>query len=159
VSSKSWHISQENLGTNTKEAFSVLNCCRVICWNRSYYTDLYMSYSSKHWHKNRGKRSHDFRGKFSRFSKGGRSYGQQGTAACGWYISRGVVFSKSVQLYELWHGFQGRFVGDCFCVVSGFSLGWKCIVAADKSFLKLIESLSLFGLPHIGVFPGICLNL
>jgi hypothetical protein len=88
---------------------------------------------------------------FLGFSEGGRSYGQQGTTACCWHISRGVVFSKSVQLYGLWHGFQGRFVGDCFCVVSGFSLGWKCTVAVDKSFLKLIESLSLsLGFPTLG---------
>jgi hypothetical protein len=42
-------------------------------------------------------------------------------------------------------------VGDCFYAVSDFSLGWKCIVVADKSFLKLIEALSLsLGFPTLG---------
>jgi hypothetical protein len=54
--------------------------------------------------------------------------------------------------------YEANFWWDCSCAVSAFSLGWKCTVATDKSFLKLIEALSLFGFPHIGVFLGICLN-
>jgi hypothetical protein len=38
-------------------------------------------------------------------------------------------------------------------------LAGKCILVDNKSFLKLIESLSLFWFPRIGVFLGICLNL
>jgi hypothetical protein len=47
--------------------------------------------------------------------------------------------------------YEAKFWWDCFCVLSGFSLGWKCTMVADKSFLKLIESLSLsLGFPTLG---------
>jgi hypothetical protein len=42
---------------------------------------------------------------------------KEGKTTCCGHISRGFVFSKFVQLYELWHIFQGRFVGDCFFVL------------------------------------------
>jgi hypothetical protein len=71
-----------------------------------------------------------------------------------WALFPRCCFSKFIQLYRLWHGNRGRFWWDIFCSVSAFSLGWKCIVAADKSFLKLIETLSLsvWVSPHWG-FP------
>jgi hypothetical protein len=60
-------------------------------------------------HENRGKLGHGFRGILEEFSKGGWSYRREGTVAyCG------TNFSKFVQLYELWHDFQDRFVGDSF---------------------------------------------
>jgi hypothetical protein len=55
------------------------------------------------------------------FSKGGHSYEKQGTIACCGNFFRGDIFSKSVQLYGLWHGFQGSLWVGQFCVVSCFS--------------------------------------
>jgi hypothetical protein len=55
------------------------------------------------------------------FSEGGRSYRRQGVAACFGHILRGSNFSKSLQLYELWHKFQGSFVVGQFCAVSCLS--------------------------------------
>jgi hypothetical protein len=67
------------------------------------------------------------------FSKG-RLYRRQGTASsCGTNFEV-PTFIKSVQFYGLWHGFQGRFVGDCFCVVSGFSLHWKSVIVVFMYF-------------------------
>jgi hypothetical protein len=59
--------------------------------------------------ENRGKLGHGFRGILEEFSEGGRPYKREGTTAC-----CGTNFSKSVQLYGLWHDFQDRFVGDSF---------------------------------------------
>jgi hypothetical protein len=47
------------------------------------------------------------------------------------------IFSKSIQLYELWHEIQGRLWWDRFCLVSSFSLGWKCVIVADMYFLEV----------------------
>ena len=40
------HDSQESQGTNPKEAFSVLICSSVICWNRPYCMDPYRPYNN-----------------------------------------------------------------------------------------------------------------
>jgi hypothetical protein len=67
-----------------------------------------------------------FEAAFAEFSEGGRPYRRQGTTACFGHIFRGAIFSKSVQLYGLWHGFQGSFVVGQFCAVS--CLSWLEIV-------------------------------
>jgi hypothetical protein len=64
-------------------------------------------------HENRGKLGHGFRGILEEFSEG-RSYRREGIAACCGMNFKVPNFSKSVQLYGLWHGFQDRFVGDSF---------------------------------------------
>jgi hypothetical protein len=75
-----------------------------------------------------------FEATLEEFSVGDWPYKRQGTTAyCGMNFEV-PIFNKSVQLYGLWHGFQGRFVGDCFCAVSGFSLGWKSVIAAVMYF-------------------------
>jgi hypothetical protein len=65
-------------------------------------------------HENRGKLGHDFRGILEEFSEGGCPYRREGTATCCGTNFKVPNFSKSVQLYRLWHGFQDRFVGDSF---------------------------------------------
>jgi hypothetical protein len=75
-----------------------------------------------------------FKASLEDFSQGVRSYSRQVTTTCCGMNFEVPIFSKSVQLYGLWHGFQGRFVGDCFCAVSGFSLGWKSVIAAVMFF-------------------------
>jgi hypothetical protein len=64
-------------------------------------------------HENRGKLGHGFRGILEEFSRG-QPYRREGTAACCGTNFKVPNFSKSVQLYELWHSFQDRFVGDSF---------------------------------------------
>jgi hypothetical protein len=51
-----------------------------------------------------------------------------------------------------WHVFQGRFLEGQFGCGKWFSIGCKCNLVADISFLELIKS--LFGFLRIGVFPG-----
>jgi hypothetical protein len=65
-------------------------------------------------HENRGKLGHSFRGILEEFSKEGQLYRREGTIAyCGMNF-KVLNFSKSIQLYGLWHSFQDRFVGDNF---------------------------------------------
>jgi len=75
-----------------------------------------------------------FEATFAEFFEGGRPYRRKSTSACFGHIFRGAIFSKSVQLYELWHGFQGSFVVGQFCAVS--CLSWLEIV------LQLLINLS-----------------
>jgi hypothetical protein len=65
-------------------------------------------------HENRGKLGHSFRGILEEFSEGGWSYIREGTTTyCGMNF-KVPNFSKFIQLYGLWHGFQDRFVWDSF---------------------------------------------
>jgi hypothetical protein len=75
-----------------------------------------------------------FEATLEEFFEGGRPYRRQGTTSCCGMNFEVPIFSKSVQLYRLWHGFQGKFVGDCFCAVSGFSLGWKSVIVVVMYF-------------------------
>jgi hypothetical protein len=65
-------------------------------------------------HENRDKLGHGFRGILEEFSEGGWPYRREGTTACCGTNFKVPNFSKSVQLYGLWHDFQDRFVGDSF---------------------------------------------
>jgi hypothetical protein len=61
---------------------------------------------------------------------------KEGTPNCCGHKFRGTVFNKSVQLYELWHDFQGRLWWDKFCAVSGFLLAGNVLFLLICTFLK-----------------------
>jgi hypothetical protein len=110
------------LGTNPKEAFYALS---VVLFARTGRT-VRICTTANFGTKIEAREGTIFKAAFAKFSEEGRSYKRQGTAACFGHIFRGAIFSKSVQLYELWHGFQDNFVVGQFCVVS--CLSWLEIV-------------------------------
>jgi hypothetical protein len=103
--------------------FGVLLC---FCWYIPYCTD---PYRSKLGHGNRGSLLHVFQGSFfSEFSEGGRPYRKRiQQPILGTFYE--VLFSANPYSCTDWHGNQGR-----FCAVSGFSLGWKSVIAAVMYF-------------------------
>jgi hypothetical protein len=56
-----------------------------------------------------------------------------------------------------WHDFRGIFLEGLFGCCKWFSLGFKCNLAANITFLKLIKKLSL-GFPTLGFSLAGCLN-
>jgi len=123
-----------------------------------YCTDLYRPCSSKLWHGNRGKTRHGFRGSIYRVFQR-RLAGQKARYSCLFWahLSR-CHFHQIHTALRTFTRVSRQFCGGTVLCCKLSLLAGNCIVAADKYFMKLIESLSLFGFPHIGVFPGICLN-
>jgi hypothetical protein len=108
-------------------------CVVVFCWYRPYCTDLYRLYNSKLGHGNRGSLLHVFQGIdfFLSFLKEVNRTGR-GYNSLFWAHFTRCCFQQIHTV--VWTVARKGICGDRFCVVSGFSLGWKCVIAAVMYF-------------------------